>query len=109
LSGPAALLRDHLTGVFRFGGREPRRMFWPWVGCVMATQMIVSMIVMVPIMTGIVRRTNAFAAQHPDRVRIMSAPGQYHMQIDGPLPPDLFMRDMSWFLGGTCVVSLLRS
>ncbi len=78
-------------------------MFWPWVGCVMATQMIVSMIVMVPIMTGILRRTNAFAVQHPDRVRIMSAPGQYHMQIDGPVPPDLFLRDMSWFVGGTGV------
>lgn len=73
----------------------------------MVAQMIVSMIVMVPMMSGIFDRMNAFAAQHPDRVTVTSGPGQYHMQIDGPVPPELIMGDMGWFVGATAITGLL--
>ncbi len=69
--------------------------------------MIVSMIVMVPMMNGIFDRMNAFAAQHPNRVTVTSGPGQYHMQIDGPVPPELIMGDMGWFVGATAITGLL--
>lgn len=69
--------------------------------------MIGGMVVMVPMMTGIFDRMNAFAAQHPDRVTVTSGPGQYHMQIDGPVPPELILGDMGWFFAFSAIVSLL--
>ncbi len=69
--------------------------------------MIVGMVVMVPMMTGIFDRMSTFAVEHPDRVTVTSGPGQYHMQIDGPVPPELILGDMGWFFAFSAIVSLL--
>ena len=96
-----------LQRLTRWSGREPRRLFWPWVACIMVANMIAGIVVGVPMFVGIARNMAAFAEAHPDRTTITSGPGHYSMQIDGPVPPELIMEPMRWFVPLVGIVGLL--
>ncbi|MFD1036558.1 DUF805 domain-containing protein [Sphingomonas hankookensis] len=99
--------RFQLTRLTRWSGREPRRLFWPWVACVMVGNMIAGMVAGVPVVVGIARNMAAFAQSHPERTTVTSGPDHYSMQIDGPVPPELMMEPMRWFVPLVAVVGLL--
>lgn len=96
-----------LQRLTRWSGREPRRLFWPWVACVMVANMIAGMLVGVPMFLGIARNMAAFAEANPDRATVTAGPGHYSMQIDGPVPPTLMLEPMRWFVPGVAIVTLL--
>ncbi len=96
-----------LTRLTRWSGREPRRLFWPWVACVMVANMMAGMVAGVPMFVGIARNMAAFAQDHPDRTTVSSGPGYYSMQIDGPVPTEMMMEPMRWFVPVVAIVTLL--
>ncbi|MGN5374677.1 DUF805 domain-containing protein [Sphingomonas hankookensis] len=99
--------RFQLSRLTRWSGREPRRLFWPWVACVMVANMIAGMVAGVPMFGAIARNMATFAARHPDRTMIGAGPGHYSMQIDGPVPPALLTEPMRWFVAMIAIVAVL--
>ncbi|WP_241217854.1 DUF805 domain-containing protein [Sphingomonas sp. 2R-10] len=73
----------------------------------MVLNMIAGMAAGVPMVFGIVRNMAAFAAAHPDRATVTSGPGQYSVQIDGPVPPELMLEPMRGFMPVVAIVALL--
>lgn len=99
--------RFQLQRLTRWSDREPRRLFWPWVACVMVANMIAAMAVGIPMFVGIARNMAAFAEAHPERATVTSGPGHYSVQIDGPVPPDLMLQPMRWFVPLVAIVAIV--
>ena len=82
-----SLLGRHLTGLADFSGRENREPFWLWLLIVYATQTVVGMLVMFPLMTswmapmmqGDPRRFD----DHPELVMQMMMPMMRNMMTFG--------------------------
>jgi uncharacterized membrane protein YhaH (DUF805 family) len=87
-----ALIREHLTGLFRFDGRERRQPFWLWVAIVMGTMMIAWTAVFIPFFIGMFGRIEQFGRDHADQVTRTVGPGSYSIQVNGNHPeliPDI--------------------
>lgn len=69
--------------------------------------MIAGMVAAVPMFVGIARNVVAFAEAHPERVSTRSGPGYYSIDVDGPMPPDMMVGELRWFMLLVVVVGIL--
>jgi len=97
------LIGDHLRGLLRFAGREPRQPFWLWVLVIMALSMASGMLFLFPLFLGTFDRIERFAREHPDQVTRTVGPGSYSVEVHGYHPE--LMPDFSLFIDITMVVT----
>ncbi len=95
-------VRWHLANLHKFGGRENRAQFWPYVAFVMGLMMVGTAAVMLPLMAGAFTKMQQFAREHPDQATVQSGPGSYSITIEGNHPE--LMPDMTGFMGAFGVV-----
>jgi uncharacterized membrane protein YhaH (DUF805 family) len=76
------LIGRHLTGLFRFSGREGRQPFWIWAAIVFAGMMVV----WTAYFAVTIGRIEQFAGRHPDQVTRTIGPGSYSVQIQNGNP-----------------------
>ncbi|MEJ2815283.1 DUF805 domain-containing protein [Caulobacter sp. CCG-8] len=105
-------VRNGLTGLLRFSGRDPARRFWPYVAVVMALLFVGAAATMGPIMGQSFARMQQFAVEHPDQATVTRGPNTYSVQIHGNHPE--LMPDMAPFFtvmqaGCALVVALLAA
>ncbi|MFM5954331.1 MAG: DUF805 domain-containing protein [Novosphingobium sp.] len=98
-------LKFHLQSLLVFSGREPRRVFWPWVAAVMVLNMATAMIAIVPIFVTAFTAINRFAREHPDQATVTSGPGSYSVQVHGNHPE--FMPDFGGFMMVSAIAALV--
>ena len=96
------LLRDHLTRLADFSGRENRQPFWLWILTVYLVQMVLSMLGMIPLMMRMMSgmqvlagRDQAYLDAHPEFA------SQVMMGVMGP-----FLRDLMIFTAASGLLSL---
>jgi uncharacterized membrane protein YhaH (DUF805 family) len=99
------LIGDHLRGLLRFAGREPRQPFWLWVLVIMALSMLSGMVGFFPLFFGTFGKIEQFAREHPDQVTRTVGPGSYSIQVHGYHPE--LMPDFAMFMGVMLIVTLL--
>jgi uncharacterized membrane protein YhaH (DUF805 family) len=75
-----------LTGLLRFSGRDRPGRFWPYAGAILLTNLGVSMIGFVALLSGTFAKIQKFVAEHPDQVTEIRGPGSYSVQINGYHP-----------------------
>jgi uncharacterized membrane protein YhaH (DUF805 family) len=79
-------LWEHFRRLATFRGREDRASFWPYAGLAFAILMAVGAAMFVPMMAQSMAAMQAFAAQHPDQVTVVSGPGEYSISTRGAVP-----------------------
>jgi uncharacterized membrane protein YhaH (DUF805 family) len=79
-------LSAHFRRLASFEGREDRASFWPYAGLVFAILTVVGAAMFVPMMADSMQAMQAFAAQHPEQVTVVSSPGAYSMSARGAVP-----------------------
>lgn len=106
------ILKFHLSGLWRFSGRETSAQFWPWVAIVMILNMAVAAFVMVPMMFESIAKMDRFVREHPDQGTITTGPGTYSVQVHGYHPelmPDIGSFMLSIQLAALASVLLLAA
>jgi len=88
-------VRNGVTGLLRFSGRDPAQRFWPYVGAVIVLFFFAAFATMAPIMSEAFTRMQTFAAEHPDQATVSQGPGSYSIHIQGDHPE--LMPDMTPF------------
>lgn len=99
------LIGDHLRGLLRFAGREPRQPFWLWVLAVMVATTIGTAVTFVPLFLDTFGKIEQFAREHPDQVTRTVGPNGYSIEVHGYHPE--LMPDFTWFIGGMLAISIL--
>jgi len=79
-------LWEHFRRLATFRGREDRARFWPYAGLAFGILTVVSAVMFLPMMARSMEAMQAFAAQHPDQVTIVSRPGEYSISAHGAIP-----------------------
>lgn len=98
-------LKFHLRSLLVFSGREPRRLFWPWVAAVMVLNMATAMLAIVPIFVSFFASVSRFAREHPEQATVTSGPGSYSVQVHGNHPE--FMPDFGGFMAVSAIAALV--
>ena len=83
-------IRHGLSNLTRFSGREPPLRFWPYVLSGIALAIAAMAVAFAATMAPVFARMQRFAAEHPEQATVTTGPGHYSVQIEGPVPPDLF-------------------
>ncbi len=107
-----ASLRHNLARLFQFSGRESARLFWPYVGVLIALQMIAGPVILGPAIFGSMEKMQRFAVQHPDQATVTSGPGSYSITIHGNHPefmPDVHRFFLATALGAAITVCLVAA
>ena len=99
------LVGDHLRGLFKVAGREPRQPFWLWVLVIMALTMVTGMIGFFPLLFGTFDKVERFAREHPDQVTRTVGPGSYSIEVHGYHPE--LMPDFRLFMVMMLVITVL--
>lgn len=99
------IIRHNLKHIASFGGRQPARIFWPYVGLVFALNFVAMFAVMLPGMLKTFSRIQRYAAEHPEQARVTAGPGHYSIEIKGAHPE--LIPDIRFFSAAASVVSLL--
>jgi uncharacterized membrane protein YhaH (DUF805 family) len=90
----------NLARLVQFSGRERRRLFWPYAGCVFLLSVAAMNLALTPLLFGEMARLQRFAATHPNQVTVIQGDGGYTVHIHGQHPE--FMPD---FRGDLVVVA----
>jgi len=106
------LIGDHLRGLLRFAGREPRQRFWLWVLANYVVLMLLSMLSFAPLFAGSFGKLEQFAREHPDQVTRTIGPGSYSIEVHGYHPelmPDFATALWIFAAGALAIVFLLAA
>jgi len=78
-------LWEHFRRLATFTGREDRASFWPYAGLAFGILTVVGAAMFLPMMAQSMKAMQAFAAQHPDQVTMVSGPGEHSISAHGAI------------------------
>jgi uncharacterized membrane protein YhaH (DUF805 family) len=106
MQGYLAIMGRGFRSVLNFGGRTPRRHFWPYVLTLTFAMMVAVQLLMQVVMAANGPALASYAQTHPDEVQMNSGPGGASVHVSGAAMADV-PHFFSTFLQGMIVIGLV--
>ena len=79
-------IRHGLANLFKFKGRDPRSLFWPYAGFVFLLAFLVNAAVFLTVLGDTFGKMQRFAASHPELATVQRSATNYSISVHGQHP-----------------------